>query len=68
MAAYIPGQIKVIKELPQRSPFQPLLQRGLADEALQQLWLPPPRFAIMSTSGVLEITRNRPINILRVWF
>jgi hypothetical protein len=65
-AAYIPGQVKVITELTQHSPFKPLLLRGLADEALQQLWLPPPRFAVMSTSGVLEVTRKRPLEILRV--
>jgi hypothetical protein len=64
--AYIPGQIKVIAELPQWSPFQPLLGRGLADEATLQLWLPPPRFAVMSTSGVLEVIRKRPLEVLKV--
>jgi hypothetical protein len=64
--AYIPGEVKIIEELPQRSAFSPFLRSGLADEALQQLWLPPPRFAVMSTSGVLEVTRRRPLEVLKV--
>ena len=67
-AAYIPGEIKVIEELPQASPFSPLLAKGLADEALRQLWLPPPRFAVMSTSGVLTVARRRPLEVLKARF
>ena len=64
--AYVPGEVKVIEQLPQRSAFSPFLAKGLADEAMQQLWLPPPRFAVMSTSGVLEVTRRRPLEVLKV--
>ena len=48
------------------SALQPLLGGGLADEALAQVWLPPPRFAVMSTAGVLEVTRRRPLEVLKV--
>ena len=50
----------------QVSALQPLLVGGLADEALAQVWLPPPRFAVMSTAGVLEVTRRRPLEVLKV--
>jgi hypothetical protein len=62
----LPGEVRHLALLPQPSPFSPLLHKGLADESLLQLWLPAPRFAVMSAGGVLELTRRRPIDVLRV--
>lgn len=62
----IPGDIRVLRELPSPSPLRPLLRKGLADEQLLQLWLPAPRFAVMSSAGVLEVIRRRPIDLLQV--
>ena len=61
----IPGDIKVLRELPAASPLKPLLRKGLADEPMLQLLLPAPRFAVMSTAGVLEVIRRRPIDLLQ---
>lgn len=62
----LPGEVNVIAEVPQSSVYAPLLALGLCDEAQVQVLLPPPRFVVMSTAGVLEVTQRRPLEILQV--
>ena len=63
--APLPGEVNVIVELPQANVYAPLLRCGLCDEGQLQLLAPPPRFLVMSTAGTVELTRNRPLELLQ---
>jgi len=62
---FIPGETCAIEAAPLRSALGPESNRGMQDELFTQVFNPPPRFVLISTAGVIELEKRRPIDILQ---
>lgn len=62
----IPGDACALVPVPLTTPFDTLGTLALHDELHTQVVLPAPRFVLVSTAGVLEVDKLRPVDVLQV--
>ncbi|KAF5829261.1 Non-repetitive/WGA-negative nucleoporin C-terminal-domain-containing protein [Dunaliella salina] len=62
---FVPGEACAIASSPQPSALGPEVQTaGAQEELIAQLFLPASRYVLISTAGVVELEKRRPIDIL----
>lgn len=61
----IPGDACAVAPVVQTTPFDSLGTLALHDELHTQVVLPAPRFVLVSTAGVLELDKLRPVDVLQ---
>eukprot|EP00798_Chlamydomonas_sp_ICE-L_P007357 gene7357-480_t len=64
---FIPGETCALEAVPIQTTLGPeTISKGShADELSSQVFSPPPRFVLISTAGVLELEKRRPVDILQ---
>jgi len=62
---FVPGEACAIASSPQPSALGPEVQTaGAQEELIAQLFLPASRYVLISTAGVVELEKRRPIDVL----
>lgn len=56
---FIPGETCAVEACPLLTPLGPEASKGQHDELFSQVFNPAPRFALISTAGVIELEKRR---------